>query len=137
MAETTQLGCRAASLPRITRKAPYSKGRIRPVVPGRYDRFMTPKPVRFNVGDIYLTNAISELFPGDSQEIIQALLTRHASGDWGDLNENDKTNNDTAARTGGQILSAYDTLVGDSRLRLWIITDAGHQTTTVLLPREY
>jgi hypothetical protein len=99
---------------------------------------MNSESIQFNVGNIYLTRTISGIFAEDEgQEIIQELLTRHASGDWGDLDEVDKSSNDMAARTGGQILSAYETTAGGAPQRVCIVTDAGHQTTTVLLPREY
>lgn len=61
-------------------------------------------------------------------------LARHASGDWGDLGEEDKTANDDAVLSGARILSAY-TLPSDERL--WIITEADRASTTLLLPLDY
>jgi hypothetical protein len=45
---------------------------------------------------------------------------RHLCGDWGDLDEHDKAENDFSAANGYRILSAYNTPKG----RLWIITEA-------------
>jgi hypothetical protein len=37
-----------------------------------------------------------------------ALLSRHAAGDWGDLDLHDRVANQLALRDGSRILSAYD-----------------------------
>ena len=60
-------------------------------------------------------------------------LHRHLSGDWGDLDEEDKAENDFSIEHGFRILSAYNTPEG----RLWIITEANRSVTTLLLPDEY
>jgi len=61
-------------------------------------------------------------------------LQRHASCDWGDMTPMDKMENDLAYECGFlRILSAYDTHNG----KLWIITEADHSATTLLLPGEY
>lgn len=62
-----------------------------------------------------------------------AYLTRHLVGDWGDLDEQDKAENDFSLANGFRILSAYSTIHG----RLWIITEADRSVTTFLLPCEY
>ena len=61
------------------------------------------------------------------------LLSRHASGDWGDLCEEDKRDNDFAVADGDRVLSAYR-LGGE---KVWIITEADRSSTTILLPCEY
>ena len=60
-------------------------------------------------------------------------LHRHLSGDWGDLDDEDKAENDFSVKNGFRILSAYNTPEG----RLWIITEADQSVTTFLLPDEY
>lgn len=62
-----------------------------------------------------------------------AVLSRHVRGDWGDLDEEDKKENELSVTEGFRILSAYGK--GDSRL--WVITEADRSATTILLPREY
>ncbi len=62
------------------------------------------------------------------------LLVRHVSGDWGDLCEEDKQENDLSVREGFRILSAY-TL--STKVKVWIITEADRSATTFLLPEEY
>ena len=61
-------------------------------------------------------------------------LARHASGDWGDLGEEDWAMNDRAAVSGeDRILSSY--MVDDTKF--WIITEWDRSVTTVLLPEDY
>lgn len=62
------------------------------------------------------------------------FLARHASGDWGDLCEADRQENQFSRERGFQILSSYRTDAGDE---LWVITDNHFSITTILLPEEY
>jgi hypothetical protein len=61
------------------------------------------------------------------------FISRHVCGDWGDLEEEDKTRNNEALREGSRIFSAYN--VGDGKV--WVITEADRASTTVLMPEEY
>ncbi len=61
------------------------------------------------------------------------LLSRHARGDWGDLDTDDREANDDALDEEARILSAYGT--GDRKL--WVITEADRSVTTILRPDEY
>ena len=60
-------------------------------------------------------------------------LFRHITGDWGDLGEEDKKENDFSVKNSFRILSSYNTREG----KLWIITEADRSVTTFLLPEEY
>jgi len=62
------------------------------------------------------------------------FLTRHVNRDWGDLDEEDRKENESSLEHGFRLLSAYKTNAGD---RLWIITEADRSVTTLLLPEEY
>ena len=62
------------------------------------------------------------------------MLTRHASGDWGTLSEDDRNENDFAVTRQLQLLSAYGLSTG---VTLWIITEADRSATTLLLPEDY
>lgn len=67
--------------------------------------------------------------------LAQHLLSRHASGDWGDLDQEDRESNDRAAALGEErILSAYAL---DGGGKIWIITEWDRSVTTLLLPEEY
>ena len=62
------------------------------------------------------------------------FLARHASGDWGDLCEADRQENQFSLQRGFQIFSSYRTDAGDE---LWVITDNHFSITTIFLPDEY
>ena len=61
------------------------------------------------------------------------FLSRHASGDWGELDAHDRRENELALRHGRRLLSSYP--VGGGRV--WVITEADRSCTTLLLPSEY
>ncbi len=63
------------------------------------------------------------------------LLVRHQYGDWGDLDEDDRRENDLSVSRALRIVSAYG--VADDPDRLWIITEADRSLTTILRPEEY
>lgn len=62
------------------------------------------------------------------------LLGRHVSGDWGNLDEEDKVLNDQALTDDTRILSAYILSTGT---KVWIVSEADRSATTILLPHEY
>ena len=64
---------------------------------------------------------------------LSAILRRHASGDWGDVDENDRRENEFSLTRRLRLLSAY-TVCGT---KYWIITEADRSSTCVLLPAEY
>jgi hypothetical protein len=66
-------------------------------------------------------------------EMVRALR-RHARGDWGELEAEDREANDRSVTEGTRLLSAYHTEAG---VKFWIITEADRSATTVLLPSEY
>jgi len=97
------------------------------------------KNSRFSLGRVVATpGALEALLRNESTG--RKYLDRHASGDWGDVCDEDKRANDQALEAGARVLSAY-VLPDDTKL--WIITDAAvdgranRQVTTLLLPDEY
>ena len=86
---------------------------------------------KFPLGQIVITrNALDTLNPEDMSK----ALTRHASGDWGDLCEDDRRENELSLKEGYRLLSAYHAADGT---KFWIITEADRSVTTVLLPEDY
>ncbi|MBY0457639.1 MAG: hypothetical protein K2V38_09900 [Gemmataceae bacterium] len=65
---------------------------------------------------------------------IAAALRRHASGDWGDVDPDDRAVNDDALRSGERLLSVYRSANG---VTFWVLTEADRSATTVLLPDDY
>jgi hypothetical protein len=96
-----------------------------------------PKPL-FDLGQTVATPAA--LAALDEAGVSPAsLLARHVSGDWGDLDDEDKRANDMALKDGSRVLSAY-MLPTDQKI--WTITEAKNDqgersATTLLLPDEY
>lgn len=70
----------------------------------------------------------------DAEEDPATYICRHASGDWGELCEEDKQENELSLREGFRILSAYKLHTG---VKIWIITEADRSATTILLPEDY
>jgi len=65
---------------------------------------------------------------------MNTFLTRHANGDWGELDEHDLKANEYGLEHGLRLLSAYTLSSG---VRIWVITEADRSSTTILLPSEY
>ena len=86
---------------------------------------------KFPIGNLVATPGVLERVP---QEELQTALTRHASGDWGALDKEDRDANDRALAEGTRLLSAYESKNG---IRFWIITEWNRSVTTILLPEEY
>jgi hypothetical protein len=70
----------------------------------------------------------------DADQDSWEFLTRHASGDWGDLDQEDLRENERSIKDGCRLLSAYILSTG---ARIWIITEADRSSTCILLPEEY
>lgn len=89
------------------------------------------KPL-FPLGQIVSTPAVLEHF---QQNDISPwyYLERHVTGDFGDLDEEDKAENRLSIAHGFRILSAYRI----ASERVWIITEADRSVTTLLFPSEY
>jgi hypothetical protein len=65
---------------------------------------------------------------------MSAALARHSRGDLGDICEEERQVNERGVVEQGMILSAYHSARG---VKFWVITDPGHEVTTVLLPEDY
>lgn len=69
-----------------------------------------------------------------AQEVPTPYLARHVTGDWGDLDDHDRAENQFSLTRHLRLMSAYTLADGT---RIWIITEADRSSTTVLLPDEY
>jgi hypothetical protein len=92
-----------------------------------------PKPL-FDLGTIGATPAAIEAMQRRGLNM-RLLLLRHVTGDWGDMDDEDRARNDRAVRQGTRILSAYGP-EGEPD-QLWIITEADRSSTTIMLAKEY
>ena len=92
---------------------------------------ISKQPV-FELGQIVATpGALAALKKAGQQPC--EFLTRHINRDWGDLDEEDRKENEYGLEHGFRLLSADKTDAGD---RLWIITEAD-RSVTFLLREEY
>lgn len=90
-------------------------------------------PVRFPLGQVVITrNALHTLSAAD----VHQALRRHAAGDWGDVCEEDRQENEFSLDKHLRLFSAYHTTEIPPR-KFWIITEADRSATTVLLPEDY
>ena len=92
----------------------------------------TKRPL-FSLGRIVATpGALAALEEAGEQP--STFLARHAAGDWGDLSEGDRRENEFSLLHGFRLLSAYRLRTGT---RIWVISEADRSATTILLPEEY
>ena len=96
------------------------------------DRDSDPKTL-FGLGQVVGTpGALRAL--GEAGQLPAELLARHVTGDWGDLPDEDKAENELSVEEGFRIFSAYELQTG---AKVWVITEADRSATTFLLPGEY
>jgi len=91
-----------------------------------------PKP-RFPLGQVVATPGALEILEQTERDPAE-FLARHVVGDWGDLDDEDKEENELSVEKGFRILSAYKL---DDDTKIWIITEHDRSATTILLPQEY
>jgi len=86
---------------------------------------------RFRLGRIVATpNTLLRL----TNEDILIGIQRHQAGDWGDVGEDDRRENELSLERGFRLLSIYRAANG---VKFWIITEADRSATTLLLPEDY
>ena len=89
--------------------------------------------LRFSVGQVVGTPGALQALEEAGQHPVE-LLARHVTGDWGDLCDEDKAENELSVEQGFRVLSAYQLQTG---VKVWVITEADRSATTFLLPEEY
>ena len=92
----------------------------------------TDKSPLFALGCVVITPALLELFQAEMIEPT-IFLTRHQSGDFGNLCASDIDANQHAIHHRARIVSCYHL----RKTKFWIITEADRSSTTMLMPAEY
>jgi hypothetical protein len=87
----------------------------------------------FPVGRLVATPGALALLEQINKSPVE-YLSRHLCGDWGDLCQEDKTENELSLKYGFRLLSSYQVT---DREKIWIITEADRSVTTLLLPTDY
>jgi hypothetical protein len=90
-------------------------------------------PARFRLGRTLITPGALEALEEAGQSPAE-FLRRHQAGDWQELGEDDRKENELSVEQGFRVLSAYRTSRGQ---KIWLVTEADRSATTILLPSEY
>lgn len=88
---------------------------------------------RFKLGRIFATPAAVDVVNAARVSIID-LLIRHVRGNWGDICESDRQQNEMSLDAGLRLLSSYVLPNGQT---VWVITEWDRSSTTFLLPGDY
>lgn len=91
---------------------------------------------KFRPGQIVFTpGAIKAM--GDVEEgyaRLSKMIVRHLTGDWGEMCDEDKAENERGLQEQLRLMSSYN--LSDD-VKIWIITEWDRSYTTILLPNEY
>ena len=111
-------------------------------------------PILFTPGAIVLTDGIVEFLgngrdPDDGPDeertmFLAQCFTSHVTGDWGDLDAEDRATMRRNLRTGATLMSSFVYHPEEEAFRIWIISDSvpaeysqTRAVTTALRPEEY
>lgn len=91
---------------------------------------------KFELGQLVWTSGVNDKVAENEEfaKFVTISLKRHTNGDWGDVNKEDKVENELSVKAGFRLLSAYEK---EGLPKIWIITEADRSTTTILFPEEY
>ena len=91
------------------------------------------QPNRFPLGQTCGTRAALQSL-AEAGQAVNDLLRRHQAGDWGEIGDEDRQQNEQALDDEGRLMSVYTLTTG---VAVWVITEADRSVTTVLLPDDY
>jgi hypothetical protein len=91
---------------------------------------------KFELGQLVMTAGVAAKVAEDVAFAQFALesLRRHANGDWGDLCEDDKKENEFSL---GKYLRLFSSYEKKGLPKIYVITEADRSVTTTLFPEEY
>lgn len=89
-----------------------------------------PAMMKFSLGKIVITTGVLESIAAD--EICHAL-DHHVTGDWRNLDAQDRQANELAVHLGSRVVSVFHAA---NDIQFLVVTEAGHALTTVALPDE-
>ena len=94
---------------------------------------------QFKLGQLVATCGVVSLMSEDPtfSEFARQSLRRFISGDWGEMCQSDKQQNEDALKDhDNRIFAAYEHKE-QAAWKIWIITERDHSATTLLFPSEY
>jgi len=86
----------------------------------------TTKVALFSLGQIVATPGALAALEKTGQTPLD-FLSRHVRGDWGELDEHDRKENELSLKRGFRLLSSYRLSSGDTKV--WVITEADRSVT--------
>ena len=91
---------------------------------------------KFKTGQIVCTAGVNNFMCENDRfrMFVHECLVRHMVGDWGDLCEGDKQENERALVESNRLFSAYK---AEGFPKIWIITESDRSSTCILFPDEY
>ena len=87
----------------------------------------------FRLGTLVMTIGASDALHEVGEDAL-TYISKHATGEWGDLCAEDKEANQMALKDGSRIFSAY---ILSSGVKLYVITEWDRSYTTLLEAGEY
>ena len=66
---------------------------------------------------------------------IAELLIKHVGGDWSNLSDEDRLENEQSVKNGWRILSSYP--LNNTGDKICVITETDRSSTCILLPSDY
>ncbi len=95
---------------------------------------------KFDVGHLVITATAQDKLDSRGPEAWAMLHTAfhaYTGGNWGNIDEHDRRQNEEALTLGNRLLGAYTIGEGNLAFMVWIITEADRSVTTILLPEDY
>lgn len=91
---------------------------------------------KFKMGRLVVTAGVDAEMKRDQgfSDFVGQCVQRHATGDWGDMDPEDKKQNEWALKHAERLMSGYEQKPFP---KIWIITERDRSVTTVLFPEEY
>jgi hypothetical protein len=88
---------------------------------------------RFTLGQVVATPGALKAIEASGDSLF-SYLSRHQSGDWGEVDAHDRKENELSLVQGFRLMSVYSLSTG---VKIWVITEADRSSTCILLPEEY
>jgi hypothetical protein len=91
--------------------------------------------MKFPLGKLVWTRYINDCVADNAQfaKFVTDSLARHGMGDWGEISESDKRENNFSLDKHLRLFSVYK----KDKFVIWVITEADRSVTTILFPSEY
>jgi hypothetical protein len=90
------------------------------------------KPL-FTLGQVVATPGALKAIEA-SGDSLSSYLSRHITGDWGEVDAHDMKENELSLGQGFRLMSVYTLSTG---VKICVITEADRSSTCILLPEEY